>query len=197
SCSRVSGAVAGVLDKQASVAEYVYDAYSRLLQRIAVRGNARDRRAVVTSFAYDGLTRVVTSNGANGLQTTVYDDANRRITVTAASGLVETRDHDSRSRLVSVSLAGDGTTRQTRYVYDNADRPRMVEDAQGGRRYRFYDGAGRLEFKVDATGAVTRFEYNRADQLVRQTQYSNRAETASWYDSAGGIVTKAVLTVGG
>ena len=53
----------------------------------------------------------------------------------------------------------------------------MVEDAQGGRRYRFYDAAGRLEFKVDATGAVTRFEHDAAGQLVRQTQYLNRADT--------------------
>src|SRR5262245_41461184 len=197
SYATVSAAGGGVLDGQASVAEYVYDAYSCLRQSIAVRGNARDSRAVVASTTYDGLTRVLTSNGANGVRTTVYDDANRRITVTTASGLIETRDHDSRGRLVSVSLAGDGTTRRTRYVSDNADRPRMVEDAQGGRRYRFYDASGRLEFKVDATGAVTRFEHNPAGQLVRQTQYLNRADTASWYDTAAGRVTKAGITVGG
>ena len=97
--------------------------------------------------------------------------------MTAASGLTETRSYDSRGRLVSVSQTGDATTRETRYVYNNADQLRMVEDAQGGRRYRFYDAAGRLEYTVDATGAVTRFEYNATGQLVRQTQYLNRADT--------------------
>ena len=58
------------------------------------------------------------------------------------------------------------TTRETRYVYNNADQLRMVEDGQGGRRYRFYDEAGRLEYAVDATGAVTRSEYNATGQLV-------------------------------
>jgi YD repeat-containing protein len=197
SYATVSAAGGGVLDGQASVAEYVYDAHCRLRRRIAVRGSARDRRAVITSFAYDGLTRVLDSSGANGGLTTVYDDANRRITVTGQSGLTETRDFDSRGRLVHVSLAGDGMTRQTRYVYDNADRLRMAEDAQRGRRYRFYDAAGRLEFNVDATGAVTRFEHSTAGQLVRQTQYLNRADTATWYDSASGMVTKDALTVGG
>ena len=80
---------------------------------------------------------------------------------TAASGLTETRRYDSRGRLVSLRQTGDGTTRETRYVYNNADQLRMVEDAQGGRRYRFYDAAGRLAYAVDATGAVTRSEYNR------------------------------------
>src|SRR3546814_12407414 len=67
--------------------------------------------------------------------------------------------------------------RSTRHVYDNADRLRMIEDAQGGRRYRFYDAAGRLEYQVDATGAVTRLEHGATGQLVRQTQYVNRADT--------------------
>ena len=73
----------------------------------------------------------------------------------------------------------------------------MVEDAQGGRRYRFYDAAGRLEYTVDATGAVTRFEYNATGQLIRKTQYLNRADTSSWYDSATQTVTKQSLAVGG
>jgi YD repeat-containing protein len=197
SYAAVSATGAGVLDGQASVMEYIYDAHSQLRRRIVVRGSARDQRAVMTSFAYDGMGRVLTSTDANGAQTTVYDDANRNITVTAASGLTETRSYDSRRRLVSMRQTGDGTTRQTRYVYNNADQLRMVEDAQGGRRYRFYDAAGRLEFTVDATGAVTRSEYNATGQLVRQTQYLNRADTSSWYDSATQTVTKLSLTVGG
>ncbi len=187
----------GVLDGQASVTEYIYDAHSRLRQQIAVRGSARDQRTVMTSVTYDGMGRVLMSTDANGTQATVYEDANRNITVTAASGLTETRSFDSRGRLVSVRQTGDGTTRETRNVYNNADQLRMVEDAQGGRRYRFYDAAGRLVYAVDATGAVKRSEYNATGQLVRQTQYLNRADTSSWYDSATQTVTKLSLTVGG
>ena len=95
------------------------------------------------------------------------------------------------------TATGDVTTRETRYVYDNADQLRLVEDAQGGRRYRFYDAAGRLEYAVDATGATTRFEHNATGQLVRQTQYLNRADPSSWYDAATQTVTKLTLTVGG
>ncbi|TMH32688.1 MAG: RHS repeat protein [Betaproteobacteria bacterium] len=193
----VTATGAGVLDAQASVTEYLYDAHSRLRQRIAVRGSARDQRNVITSFAYDGMGRVLTSTGANGTQTTFYDDAKRRITVTGSSGLTEMRSYDRRGRLLSVSQTGDGTTRETRYVYNNADQLRMMEDAQGGRRYRFYDAVGRPEYEVDATGAVKRFEYNATGQLVRQTQYLNRADTSSWYDSATKTVTKLSLTMGG
>jgi YD repeat-containing protein len=197
SYATISASGAGVLDDQASIEEFVYDAQSQLRQRITVRGSARDHRTVVSSFGYDGMTRVLESNGANGHQTTVYDDVNNRVIVTAASGLIETRDFDGRGRLKSVSQTGDGTTRQTRYFYDNADRLRMVEDAQGGRRYRFYDAAGRLEYQVDATGAVTKFEHNAAGLLVHQTQYLHSAETSSWFDSATQTVSKTDLTVGG
>ncbi|WP_187426872.1 putative Ig domain-containing protein [Nitrosomonas communis] len=138
----------------------------------------------------------MTSTDANGTQTTVYDDANRNITVTVQSGMTETRNYDSRGRLVSVRQTGDGTTRETRYVYNNADQLRMLEDAQSGRRYLFYDAAWRLEYEVDATGAVKRSEYNATGQIVRQTQYLNRADTSSWYDSTTQTVTKLNLTVG-
>ena len=129
SYAAVSATGTGVLDGQASVTEYIYDAHSQLRQRIVVRGSARDQRTVMTSFAYDGMGRVLTSTGANGTQTTVYDDANRRITVTTASGLTETRSYDSRGRLVSVSQTGDATTR--------ADAIRLQQRrpaADGGRR---------------------------------------------------------------
>jgi YD repeat-containing protein len=193
----VSAAGTGVLDGQASVTEWLYDAHSRLRKRIVVRGSARDQRTVMTSFTHDGMNRVLTSTDANGTWTTVYDDANHTISVTAASGLTETRRYDSRGRLVSVGQTGDGATRETRYLYNNADQLRMVEDAQGGRRYRFYDAAGRQAYAVDATGAVTRSEYNATGQIVQQTQYLNRADTSSWYDSATQSVTKLSLTVGG
>ena len=81
SYAAVSATGAGVLDGQASVTEYIYDAHSQLRQRIVVRGSARDQRTVMTSFAYDGMGRVLTSTDANGTQTTVYDDANRHITL--------------------------------------------------------------------------------------------------------------------
>jgi YD repeat-containing protein len=68
----VSATGTGVLDGQASVTEYFYDAHGRLRRQIVVRGSARDQRTVVTSFAYDGMGRVLTSTDANGNQTTVY-----------------------------------------------------------------------------------------------------------------------------
>src|SRR4029079_13820240 len=92
---------------------------------------------------------------------------------------------------------GDATARETRYVYNNADQLRMTEDAQGGRRSRFYDAAGRLEYSVDATGAVTRFDHDPTGERVRQTQYANRADTTSWYDNATQSVTKVDFTAGG
>src|SRR3546814_16334940 len=93
--------------------------------------------------------------------------------------------------------SSDGMERSTRHVYDNADRLRMIEDAQGGRRYRFYDAAGRLEYQVDAPGAVTRLEHGATGQLVRPTQYVNRADTETWSERASGPVTTKTPQAGG
>lgn len=196
SYATASTAGAGVVDAHAGVTEFVRDAQSLLRQRIAVRGAARNQRAVVSRADYDGMTREVQTRDANGLKTTSYDDATGRVTITTASGLIETRDYDSRRRLTRVSQVGDNITRNTRYVYDAADQLRMVQDAQQGPRFRFYDAAGRLSFTVDALGSVIEFEHDPVGQLTRQTQYTNRTDSSSWYDAAGNTVTKSELSVG-
>lgn len=196
SYATVSTAGAGILDAHAGILEFSGDAYSLLRSRIAVRGVARDRRALVSSFEYDGMTRQVQSRDASGLKTTAYDDAAGRVIISTATGLTETRQYDSSHRLARVSQTGDGTARNTRYVHDATDQLRMVEDAQQGRRYRFYDPAGRLAFTVDALGSVTGFERDAAGQLTRQTQYANRADTGSWYDAVTDRVSKSDLAAG-
>ncbi|MBX3604597.1 MAG: hypothetical protein KF788_04970 [Piscinibacter sp.] len=195
----VDGSGAGVLDATATVTEYISDAHGQLRQTIAVRGQARDQRSVLSSYGYDGLGRLTSSSGSAGTQVTAYLDAQRKIEVTSqATGLVQTRTYDSRGRLTSQLETGDGVSRATaKYVYDNAGRLRMSEDAQGQRRFNFYDAAGRLSYTVDAQGAVTGMEYTDAGMLSRQTRYRNTvsaAAMAGWYD--GAVVTKVSLSVG-
>ena len=66
----------------------------------------------MTSSRFDGMSRIIETRGANGIQTIEYDDPNGRVTLTTATGLAETRQYDSRRRLVRVSQSGDGTTRR-------------------------------------------------------------------------------------
>jgi YD repeat-containing protein len=182
----------------AAVTEYVYDAQGLLRQSIAARGAQHDQRTTLTSFSYDGLGRMVSSFGTDGTSTTSYLDGERKVQVSTAAGLLVTRAYDTRGRLVGMTQSGDGSTRTTRFVHDNTDLLRMTEDAAGGRSFAFYDTAGRLEFSVDATGAVVRNEYDAAGQLTAQTRFGTRvapAAMAAWYDAATGKVTKATLAV--
>ncbi len=196
---------AGLLNESTIVTELVYDTHSQLRQRIAVRGSNRDQRALLTSFTYDGLGRVLAKSDAGGTTSMLYDDANHAIRITTAAGLTETRVFDGRGRLVSVSQAGNGSgatggatvTRETQYVYDAAGQLRMSQDAQGNQRFFFYDAVGRSTFQVDSLGAVIGYEYNEVGQLSKWTRYSNRAVIAGWYDSSTQQVTKDPLTVGG
>jgi YD repeat-containing protein len=187
----------GVLDAAASVSEFIYSGHGELLQTIVVRGVGRNQRTTLRSTVYDGMGRELQTVDAGGTRTTVYDDANRRITVTNGAGLVIARSFDARGRLESVTQSAAGISRATQYVYDAAGRLRMVQDAQGVRRYSFYDAVGRLQYEVDGTGAVVGYAYNAIGQLVTQVSYQGAvADTSGWYDAASKSVTKAALTVG-
>jgi YD repeat-containing protein len=167
-----------------------------------VRGIARDERTTVASFRRDGMGRVVASTAADGGRTITYDDTASRVVELTAAGLSVTREYDGCGRLVRVDQMGEAsgatpgvvTTRSTRYVYNHADQLRMLEDAQDGRRFRFYDAAGRLEFSVDATGAVTRSDHAATGQVVRQTRYQNLVDPSGWFDEGTRTVTKLSLT---
>ncbi|TXH72383.1 MAG: hypothetical protein E6Q88_06340 [Lysobacteraceae bacterium] len=195
----------GVLDAAATVTEYIYDGYGRLLQTIAVRGAARDQRTVLTSVTFDGMGRELALVSAEGTSITAYDDTNGTISLTTGAGLTILQSYDVRGRLIAVNESDGATNRISRYVYDAQGRLRM--QAQVGannnnpsddlRSYSFYDNAGRLQYSVDATGAVTAMAYDDNGHLIQQTQYRNRANTSGWFDTASGTVTKHALTVGG
>jgi YD repeat-containing protein len=177
----------GVLDQAATVTEYVYDGYGQLLHTIAVRGSGRDQRTDVSTITYDGMGRELTRSDANGLRTTSYDDAHRKIQVSTGAGanqLVEISSFDSVGRLTSVSRAGSGSTRETKFIYDAQGRLALTIDPLNGRQFSFYDAAGRLSYEVDAGGAVTAYTYNAAGQLLTETRHANRiVNTDAWLDS--------------
>jgi YD repeat-containing protein len=188
------------------VTEYIDDGHGQLLKTIAIHGT---QTAVQTTYTYDGLGRVIsvtTGDGANkGTTTTLYDDAHRQIQIVNAANLSETRTFDPYGRLISATRSdltpGSITpARSSKYIYDVDGRIQVVQDVLGKdsagndiigpQRYSFYDAVGRLLYAVDATGAVTGFEYNQSGQVTAQTRYANRANTASW------SVAKSALVVG-
>lgn len=185
----------GILDAGASVTDFMHGPRGELRRTSAMRGNARAQRRDVSTAAYDTLGRLVQSANAAGARNVVYDSAQRTARTTHASGLVHTVAFDARGRLLGETQANAQEERGTLHLYDEAGRLRMLQDAMGGRLFRFYDAQGRLIHEVDREGAVTGHAYDAASRIVSTVRYANRALTGSWFD--GAQVMKSRLTLGG
>lgn len=181
----------GVLDAAATRTEWVYSPNGQLKQSLVIRGVDRSTRAVISSYGYDGLGRLLTEADASGSRTYTYNGASRQVIFTNSAGLSVTRTYDTAGRLLSVSeeAASLPATRLTQYRYDAAGRLVMVQDATGVRSYTFYDELGRVSARVDGRGAVTEFRYNETSQKASETRYATRVDTSGWYNGTQVVKT--------
>lgn len=151
--------------------QYVYDQAGNLLQKI-------DGRRFVTDYTYDGLNRVTSvKDPVSGLLTvTSYQDASLQTVVTSANGLVTTLTHDAAGRVVSMARSASdvGALGTTTYTYDRLNRLTSVTQPTGEKSYFVYDAAGRKVADIDGEGALTEYQYNANNQVVRTLRWSNR-----------------------
>lgn len=188
--ARVDSAGKGILDTATVMTQYIYSEHGQLLKTIAKRGNTN---ADLTSVIYDGMGRQLSLITPVMRQTYVYDGSNKKISVTNSAGLTTSTAYDNTGRTISVTqTAVNETDRQTRYYYDQTGNLVMTQDAAGNNDYKFYDAIGRLQYTVDATGAVTENKYNENNQIITQINYSRIINTSSWFND--GVVVKSSLT---
>lgn len=158
-----------------SSTQYVYDQAGNLLQKI-------DGRPFVTDYTYDGLNRVTSAKDpVSGLLTvTSYKDASLQTVVTSANGLVTTLTYDAAGRVVSMarSASSEGALGTTTYTYDSLNRLSSVTQPTGEKSYFVYDAAGRKVGEIDGEGALTEYQYNGNNQVVRTLRWSNRVSAA-------------------
>jgi YD repeat-containing protein len=165
---------------QAAVTRYVYDQRGRLLARIDPDPASG---TVQTSYAYDGLDRLLGTVDALGNRTTYqYDDAQRRTITTYANGLASTQVYDAAGRLVSATQgdsAGNALTGTVRNRYDAAGRLTESVDANGLSTLYLYDGAGRQVGTIDAAGQLSEAVYDGNGNMVRSIAYATAIDRAS------------------
>uniref|UniRef100_UPI000466D10A RHS repeat protein n=1 Tax=Pseudomonas kilonensis TaxID=132476 RepID=UPI000466D10A len=185
----VDAAGTGIQESGTSVTEYVYSQHGQLLQTLVVRAADRSQKTTLSSIIYDGLGRVISQTDAAGTRTNAYNGTNRTVAVTNTAGLTVTQTYNGQGQLISLTQTAAGQTpRSTSYVYDDAGRQVMVQDATGVRSYTFYDEAGRVSALVDGLGAVTEYSYNAAGQRVQEKRYATLVDTSAWYN--GTVVLK-------
>ncbi|SNT24926.1 RHS repeat protein, partial [Pseudomonas japonica] len=186
-----------LLDSAAELTRYVYNAQGQLLQTLAGRGLDRGTQVLLSSTTYDGMGRVLGQMDASGTRTTVYNGSQRSIAVTTASGLTQTQLYDLQGRLVAVQETAAGVaSRSISYFYDAAGRLNMRQDATGVRTFTFYDQLGRVGAEVDGAGNVTRYTYNQNDQRITELRYATPADTSAWFNGTTVSVTLAQVLPG-
>ncbi|MEO4049456.1 hypothetical protein AAFN46_20570, partial [Pseudomonas sp. CAU 1711] len=190
--AQVDASGAGLLNATTTINEYLYGERGELLNSFVLRGASRTR-VEQSSFAYDGLGRLLSQSDAGGTRTYAYDGAARTLAVSNSAGLTTTQAFDAQGRLLSLteSAASLAAPRLTQYAYDAAGRLVMSQDTTGVRTYTFYDEAGRLSARVDGLGAVTEYRYNAAGQKSSETRYATLVDTRTWY--SGGVVSKTLV----
>jgi YD repeat-containing protein len=168
----------GVSNASTSITTTTYDAQGRLLQTVTQRNGVNE----TTSYAYDGLGRLVSSTDPNGNVTTyTYTDSSNTLAITQANGLVTTQLRNSAGELVSTTQTASGAASRTNTtLYNAAGQAVAAIDALGNVTYTFYDALGRIAGTVDANGAVTSYVYNGEGQLVSSTRSAAMINTSGW-----------------
>jgi len=173
---------------------YEYDAVGNRTAE-TVSGGDQPARRTEYRYVHPLYARTLTRRqlGIDWLETAeAYDDNGNRISLTDAEGRVTTFEYDDRDRL---RFERRPLGQVVEYGYDGADRRTAETRSNAGgsgnqvRTWRF-DGDGRLREQVDATGATTRFDYDRKGNRIRQTN-ARGAERTWTYDARDRVVSES------
>jgi RHS repeat-associated protein len=184
-------------DGQDVYTQYTYD-------KVGNKTVMRNERGFVTTYAYDGMNRLITvTDSLNHSVTTQYDAADNRIAVTNAKGDTMSFAYDKLNRLVTTTDAYG--TIINKNVYDANGNVIKKIDAQGylsasndAARYGWlytYDLANRLIQTVDPELAAKNnpalfkaaYRYNAAGEKTEETDALGYKTTFA-YDAAGNLV---------
>ncbi|NVJ59021.1 MAG: hypothetical protein HWE27_01460, partial [Gammaproteobacteria bacterium] len=182
----------GIVSSQTE-SRYVYNASGELLKSVSVERAAEvdasgieisSEKTIESSYAYDGLGRLITTTRPdNKITSTTYDDANRSVLVESINGVTVERVFNTLGQLLSSqTTASDNVTNlgKTLYFYDDKGRQTAVQDASGARRYTQYDDLNRVIRSFSETGQVTEFAYDKNSQLIEQIQRATKVDTSGW-----------------
>ncbi|MET4674915.1 YD repeat-containing protein [Luteibacter sp. PvP120] len=177
----------GVTTAGTATTTTTYDAHGRLLQTATVRPAGNE----ITSYAYDGLGRLVSATDAVGnLTSYVYLDNNNTVQVTRADGLVTTQVRNSAGLLISSIESPTGQSiLTTRTLYDVTGHAVATVDDKGVATFTFYDAAGNVTASVASTRKLTAYTYDAQGNRVRTTSYGTAVNTTGWI--VNGALTSA------
>ncbi|QRN52051.1 LysM peptidoglycan-binding domain-containing protein [Dyella caseinilytica] len=188
----VNSSGVGVVDAGTVITTTTYSAQGQLLQTSTETG-ADFTTLQTTSYAYDGLGRVISKTDPLGNVTSyVYTDSANTIAITQANGLTTTQVRNSAGLLVSSTQSGtEQTSEVSSYLY-NADGEQIAAiDPDGNVTYTFYNADGEVTGTVDGAGHVTAYTYDADGHVLSTTQYATpiASSTLSGWLSNGALTS--------
>ena len=208
-----------------------YDALGRVKSKTDAKGNAANPKYSIT-YTYDKLGRVLTesvpfknNSGTiiNSIKKYYYDNngsiieerTTNNLEGSAATYTKTQYAYDNRNRLVKVTTYDNGTPENyTQYYYDNAgNKVRMYTGLSSPLTINGLDNVS----GSDTDYSVTKYQYDRFNQLIKLTDPMNQLETYTYdlngnltdktdrngnvhtfaYDALGRLLSKTVVTPGG
>lgn len=172
-----AGRLVDSIDAYGDVTRNVYDAEGRLTATLSlpVRLNANLATASDSSLR-SGIDALI--SGSEAVNAAVYDRDGRLIYSVTAMGEVTRRIYDDAGRVIETVRFFNRLSAPTAVAIGGLAAQAANLAANGidldQHAYARYDAAGRMSYTVDATGAVTRFEYDRNGTVVKQSRYANR-----------------------
>jgi RHS repeat-associated protein len=155
---RRSGTGTGTL---AFARSYVYDELGRVMRSIGVQA------AQVERLTYDRSDLVVSKiDPRNMTHSYAYDGVTRLISISKPDSQVVQRGYDGRDNLVSQR---DGRNLQTAMVRNGFGEVIRETSPDSGATDYWYDAAGRVTRTVDAAGIETQFTYDVLDRMLTKT----------------------------
>ncbi|MDQ0014937.1 YD repeat-containing protein, partial [Variovorax boronicumulans] len=179
-----TGKVLTVTDPSGNITQYTYDGAGRRIKEVVDPSSQTHAGLNLTRrYEYDAVGNVTRSVDANGNATRYAYDANSRLvyTLDPLGNLTyqefDFAGHVLRRTAYAVPIATTGLSNTLRISDVQA---RVVatpgSDVVENRRY---DGLGRLAQTIDGTGAVVRYTYDNADNLVETRTFANRVDPTS------------------
>jgi RHS repeat-associated protein len=186
------------VDARGNTTTYGYDPSGRLLSEARPGGvtlgytwnsdgtlaTSTDPRGGVTTYAYDANGWLLSQVTPLGFKTSyTYDAAGRVLTIT-----------EPRGNVVGATV----TNFQQKFTYDADGNVLTERDALNRTTTHVYDNGGRRSQSTAPDGGITRFEYNAANELVKQIapdggvtdyEYDNRGLRTKETSPIGAITT--------